>query len=458
MVGFSNLIVKLKVNEIDVDADSFDHIFQDGLKTKELHGGALYEVKTESRSFFQLYLQAEKECSFFCRENIIEYFSRGEKISEFQVLSDDLESIHLLGESRVLINFYGNSALIVEKSDPDKFLLKTLGYPGSHEKVWNSHRDIRYHLVEAKEAILNNQLIVIFAGMGKPFEYRYNYSKALADVPCHKLFIIDDYGDRGSYYLGNNLDTLVETSVISLILNVASRYNIPLNNVLAMGSSKGGYSALYYGIKYSFGKVVAAAPQSKLGNYLEGFTMDMVKDMTGNEEKADVSFLNEKLFSLLGGNRTYPDIHLMVGGSDPHVKNHLKPLITKLRELKIHYKYEIVEGYGHNAFALFQNYFTQKTSYLILNRDPSMYVSSVGITQEDSNTLKCEVKCAKANDIEFAYYWYRNKEVIDKQFYVKGKMSSAIVTDGVSGNFDVIVFLKYNNSIIKLVSDTITIN
>ncbi|PEQ82698.1 hypothetical protein CN481_24645 [Bacillus sp. AFS006103] len=458
MFVFSKLIHKIKVNEEDINIDPITHIMKENLfKALERENGSVYEIETELRSYVQIYLEAQDKFTFFCRENVIEYFLEGVKVAEFHVQSRDLESIHLLGKEskNVLINLIGNGVKckIEREIEEGKFLLKTLFYPGAHEEVWNSHRDIRYHYVEAKDNKLRNQLIVVFAGMGKKYEYRYNYAKAISDINCHKLFIIDDYGDRGSYYLGNNGDSLVETSVISLILNYASRNNIPLNNILAMGSSKGGYAALYFGIKYSFGMVVAAAPQTLLGNFLGNFSLDIVEDITKYSEKADVSFLNQKLFRLIEGNRSYPDIHLMVGGSDNHLQNHLRPLITKLDQMRVEYKYEVIEGYGHNALALFQNYMTQKANFLILHKDPNMYVKSVEVKLDSGSNILCQVSCDNAEIIEFAYYWYKDKVCIDKQFYIKGKALSTLPTGKVEGTYSVIVFVKLNNTIIKLISD-----
>ncbi|MDQ1000308.1 hypothetical protein QFZ28_000708 [Neobacillus niacini] len=460
MILFSKLIQKIKVNEEDLILNSFTNIERKNAFTSiEYENGGKYEFETEANSYIQLFLQAEENYKFFCRKDVIEYFLNEKKVAEFQVESKDLESIHLLGEKaeNVLINLFGNkiNCIINSEIDEEKFRLKTLFYPGSHERVWNSHRDIRYHYIEAKENLLNNQLIVIFAGMGRMFEYKYNYSKAISEINCHKLFIIDDYGARGSYYLGNNGDSLVETSVISLILNIASSNNVPLNNILAMGSSKGGFAALYYGIKYSFGKIVAAAPQTLLGNFLQNFTLDMVEDITNNREKADISFLNQKLFRLLEGKRIYPDIHLLVGSEDNHHQNHLRPLINKLQQAQVEYKYEVIEGYGHNALALFQNYFTQKANYLVLNKDPLMYVKSVELKLEADNQLICEVNCDQADKVDFAYYWYRDKECIEKQFYSKGRAQSLMTTGKVKGSYSAIVFVKLNNSIIKLISDSI---
>ena len=232
MGSFSNLILGVKVNGKELNPESINNILCKKKQLNEMSTKIYYKIETESHSFIQIILKAKGDCIFFCRNNIIEYFLGDNKISEFLISPDQLESINLVEKNRVIINLLGVDCSIIEENNPENFQLQTLKYP--IEKVWNTHRDIRYHFIEAKESTLNNQLIVVFAGMGMPFVYKYNYSKALSDINCHKLFIIDDYGDRGSYYLGNNLDSLVETSVISLILNIA---NLSTTSILSKNFS-----------------------------------------------------------------------------------------------------------------------------------------------------------------------------------------------------------------------------
>lgn len=40
----------------------------------------------------------------------------------------------------------------------------------------------------------------------------------LSDINVHKLFILDENGETGSYYFGDRMDFSVDSSVISLIL------------------------------------------------------------------------------------------------------------------------------------------------------------------------------------------------------------------------------------------------
>lgn len=50
-------------------------------------------------------------------------------------------------------------------------------------------------------------------------------------------------------------------------MSIVAKYQVKLNNVITVGSSKGGYAALYYALKYGFGHAIAGGPQVKLGDF-----------------------------------------------------------------------------------------------------------------------------------------------------------------------------------------------
>src|SRR5690606_14537001 len=109
---------------------------------------------------------------------------------------------------------------------------------------------------------------IVFSAFSTEYMYNFNYIETLKDIKTNKLFILDDFDSKGSYYLGRGSNFSIESSVISLILNKCAEHNIPINNIITLGSSKGGYSALYFGVKYSFGHIITLAPSLFLGTFL----------------------------------------------------------------------------------------------------------------------------------------------------------------------------------------------
>ena len=61
----------------------------------------------------------------------------------------------------------------------------------------------------------SDKLLVVFSGFAdKPV---YNYIRTLKDIKCNKLFILDDFGYRGSYYWYENGKSYPLELVSSLI-------------------------------------------------------------------------------------------------------------------------------------------------------------------------------------------------------------------------------------------------
>jgi len=75
------------------------------------------------------------------------------------------------------------------------------------------------------------------------------------------LFISDNNGEHkgGLYYLGNNENYYIEKQTMALIDHVCNQQNI--KTMYTIGSSMGGYAAIYYGLKLKLDGVIAVVPQ-----------------------------------------------------------------------------------------------------------------------------------------------------------------------------------------------------
>lgn len=134
------------------------------------------------------------------------------------------------------------------------------------EKIYRSegHR-LRYYFQPGD----SEWLIVSFSSFpGKWRRARYNYVRTLSGYRANRLFILDNFGARkkGSYYLGQNGDFFIERAVVGLIEETARKCGAKKR--IFLGSSKGGTSAVYFGMKYGCDVIVAGAPQYYIGNYL----------------------------------------------------------------------------------------------------------------------------------------------------------------------------------------------
>lgn len=218
------------------------------------------------------------------------------------------------------------------------------------EKVFKSKKDIKYLFYPNKES---KYLAIIFSSyaVSKTIKAAYNYIESLKNIKINKLFILDDYGydGRGCWYLGENLDFSVEYSVNELIRYIQNENNIQSENIIACGSSKGGFAATYYGIKYRYGHIIVAAPQILLYNYICHFE-NILKAMESKEYDT-VNILNNLILDL--DICEYTKFHIYCGISDGHLKQHVIPLVKKiLKENNNKIYLELING-NHSDIGIF---------------------------------------------------------------------------------------------------------
>lgn len=111
----------------------------------------------------------------------------------------------------------------------------------------------------------SDALIIVFSAFTGE-KRRYNYIKTLKDIKCNKLFILDNFGVKGSYYLYENGEDYPKNLVISLIKNIINK--IQPKRIITTGSSKGGTAAIYFGLEIGATEIYSGACQFNLGSYL----------------------------------------------------------------------------------------------------------------------------------------------------------------------------------------------
>lgn len=248
------------------------------------------------------------------------------------------------------------------------------------EKIFPSIHPIKYYFERAK--LLNkNRLMIIFSAFSTE-EAKYNYISTLKAYDCNKLFILDDFGTKGTYYLGLNGDFNIESSVISLISYIMTKNNITFSNVIAIGSSKGGSAAIYYGLKYNFGNVIAGAPQYKIGTYLSDLSIkDYALDIFG--EISDCNRIKyDNLMRLVANTKT--KIYLLTSDGDNQYKKLLKEFEYVSNELKINLDIEKCDIKTHGEIAKEFPQFLHNKLFFVLDKS----VINYGIVSKNIIRLK----------------------------------------------------------------------
>ncbi|QYF89895.1 hypothetical protein [Arthrobacter sp. PAMC25284] len=224
--------------------------------------------------------------------------------------------------------------------------VKGSGFPG--ERSYDKAK-LKLHYLFQKSTTESKYLIVVFSAIPKiGHSPVYNYVRTLSPVACNRLFILDEYGPSASYYLGRNRDFAVEESVIALIRDLSREHGFDTKHIISMGSSKGGFAALYFGIKYSFGHVISAAPQTRLGNFVFNNHRDVGEYISGGLSDVDREFLNTLLPIELERATYIPQIYLHVGRGDHHYKGHVVPFVELLKEMGADHVLDVQEYELHS--------------------------------------------------------------------------------------------------------------
>jgi len=234
-------------------------------------------------------------------------------------------------------------------------------------------------------------LVVCFSGFNDPSfkeQHPYNYLTALSKFDLNLLFVQDTCGERGCYYLCEHLDFSVERTVYALIKHIAEEVGAPEENIITVGSSKGGTAAIYYGLKYAFGHVIAGAPQAKLASYIAatGIHGKPVLDYMLAEDDWDNSFqkLDEIILDTIKENLP-TKVNLLLSENDGLWNGHFVPLLEKFDLMKV--RYEMVNDLSiksHSGIAVaFPDYFRSHILAILLGYKADMPV----VEEVDSNTL-----------------------------------------------------------------------
>jgi pimeloyl-ACP methyl ester carboxylesterase len=198
-------------------------------------------------------------------------------------------------------------------------------------------------------------LVVAFASaqpQGAP--PRYRWYRALSDAPCHRLFVLDDHGLPGpppgpSWFLGRQ-GSGVAGSVCDLIERTAAQLGAA--RTVTIGSSMGGWAALYFGARVGAGHVIAGEPQTRLGDYLCGPAFHPIAEhVAGGSARRERRRLDGLLFDAVRAAPAPPHVHVCCGRESSHYERHVLPLLALLTELGAQSELELGDYSDHEGIA-----------------------------------------------------------------------------------------------------------
>lgn len=203
----------------------------------------------------------------------------------------------------------------------------------------------------------SRDLIIVFSSCTrKGIRARYNYVRTLKEVPCNKLFLLDDFASdhRGSFYLGSNMKFEEAVVVRELIDRVQEQTGA--KRLIFCGSSKGGYTALNFGLDYPGSYMVVGGPQYFLGqSLLDTGNIEALKHIAGQVCKEKVEFLNEYLPKKVAANRYAPSqrIYLHYSDSEHTYEEHIRYLRRDLAKKGYRCSEDVAHYKEHGEISLY---------------------------------------------------------------------------------------------------------
>ncbi|MBD8045434.1 hypothetical protein H9638_16635 [Arthrobacter sp. Sa2BUA2] len=219
--------------------------------------------------------------------------------------------------------------------------------PAKKWQIWQGKRSITYLLEEPPSPDGEDRLCVGFSAISSPYDFSYNYRASLSSVNAYRLFILDNFGNRGSYYYADHRNTDIFDSVQEFLSDLCSQLGIDPSNVSFIGSSKGGTAALAHGIRFGVGNIIVGAPQSLPGTYLGGAAPEILQFIAGDNSEASVEWLDGLLFDVLERVGGSPRIRILVGANDAHLRVHVRPLLHMAQRAGLDASVLIVNGLTH---------------------------------------------------------------------------------------------------------------
>lgn len=312
-------------------ADSFRLLITDNVSSDESHG---YTFLWHFGPELTPVLRGTHVELFRSESKVAELAITGNCALHLAVVAGDTESgdpraIHFPSMGKALpahvleVQAFTQSAQITTEVRLGEFQLRDRGVrPGSSWQTSSGSVPLRY-LLEPGEA--PTALTVVFSSIREFGDFTYDYYTALRGTDTAKLFILDDFGVQGSYYHSNAREPGIFQSVQALIAQVTEHLGLSRSAVTTMGSSKGGSAAMIHGYAAGVGRVLAGAPQTKIGHFTRGHHPEVLRFLAGGAGPGDEAWANQILPRQLRNASPETRVSILVGANDHHLKGHVLP-------------------------------------------------------------------------------------------------------------------------------------
>lgn len=183
------------------------------------------------------------------------------------------------------------------------------------------------------------KLLIIFQSLGDETSsdprkrYPYTLIDGLKFYNCHKLYIKDDHGPVGDYYLGSNGNFDTQVAVVELIKKKVAQFGIQSKDIITFGFSKGGYAAVMFAYLLNVDTVIAAVPQFNLDHWIVNYKPFLSYIYPEITYPGDHQKYADYLKNVIGNSDYIPrKVYILTSHNDNTYYEHIPPLIKSLQE------------------------------------------------------------------------------------------------------------------------------
>lgn len=341
----------------------------------------------------------------------------------------------------VRIRFKGNRATIKTRIRVENFtyLDRGLSDKTSGWRRANFDTGLNYLAVPAQSPAGAKKLAVVFTAIHQPGDFTYNYKNSLDPTGINALYILDDFGDQGAYYLANQGDRSIFNSVQALIRSELNRLGLEAKDLITAGSSKGGSAAIIHGTAAGAGRIIVGAPQVRIGTFLQGPHPNILRFITGSASSEAVEALDKVVFDAVEAMGEDTKLSVLVGEQDHHYRHHVLPLRDHAEARGIGIDVTVLPGLPHSEIGgEYRRFLTAAIENELAGSSGELLDYDYADAQVTDGGLSVTVRAR--TDCHMAYSLFRDAELLAKIPY--GPATSARWADLEPGRYRVRVYYR----------------
>ncbi|MHA7276371.1 heparinase II/III domain-containing protein [Arthrobacter sp. Hz1] len=400
--------------------DLTDHIFSDSEHNYQLLWNLSPDVSvTLHGQGFELFHNNQKRMDLTFAADVATSISIQEGVDRPKPLGWRFPTFGEAVPSKVVvISFVARNAVVDTKirladfSYTDRGLSKS----GSEWSQDSGEIPLNYLFVPGKSAAGRKRLAVVFTAIHHPGDFTYNYKATVDEVDISALYILDDFGDQGSYYHSDHRSPKIFDAVQALIRKIVLDQGMELADVATVGSSKGGTAALIHGFALPAGRVIAGAPQTRIGTFVSGPHRNILKFMTGGDSSDDIAYLDKIVDQYALKANPSTRVSILVGDNDHHLPRHVQPLVEAMSANQLTLpQVTVLADLSHADIGSVFRFYLQANLEQWVSGSPEEALPYILTQNNEARSIRIKVYAPLG--VQLSYRLFKGSEIVRRRSY-----------------------------------------